>query len=237
VAAAEPSLVLPPPGGLVRIGAVPWPFHWPEPRVLAQHGPAPDLSGSRFDAPRGEYRTLYFASDVTGALVEVLARFRQVPDLAQRLSDDGFDTPPDPEHDPPIAFGAVVADYLTNRCAGSVHVDDQARFIDVDDPATHNFLHLLAGQPLLDRFGLDRIDRGSFLSRDRALTRHLALELYTHAHDRAAGLRYPSALDPTVTCYAVWDHADELLSGHDVDPLDVTQQTVRDAAARLRLTL
>jgi hypothetical protein len=66
----------------VRVGYRPDPFLWRDPKRLEdepQHGPY--LAGNRFDAPAGEYRTLYFATMPYGAWLEKLSRFQPIADF------------------------------------------------------------------------------------------------------------------------------------------------------------
>ena len=116
---------------------------------------------------------------------------------------------------------------------GLVRVDPDARFIDVDDGRTHRALEKYGGRPLLKELGVGRIDRGTFLSPDRRLTRCAARELHDLLDGLAIGLRYTSAMDEDAECWAIWDHGRPSLHDHDVEPVDESSTDLQRALPRL----
>jgi RES domain len=236
-AAAEPRLVPPPPGSLYRIGLKPDPFTWREPRKLSedeehQLGAPVLLAGNRFDAPSGEFRTLYFADSVDGAYLERLSRFRARKGLAEDLDDEA-----DATRAEPLVEGQVPRDLLDRLVVGEVQLEPAALLIDVEDPATLAALTLGVGDRFLRRFGLDRFDRGVVLSRDRRITRPLALELYNMSNGRAVGLRYSSAHNPAGACFALWPTALAFTHEHALAPADLSSPALANAATILGITL
>ena len=72
-----------PPGPVTRIGRRPNPWAWPP--WEAQHSDA--TFGNRWDDPEGNYRVLYAATQLEGAYVEVLSRFRPDPVVVAELGE------------------------------------------------------------------------------------------------------------------------------------------------------
>jgi hypothetical protein len=180
-AAAEPKLVSPPPSGLVRVGRNPTPIQWRDPRTrLEEEAASPLLTGNRFDAPDGEFRSIYFGSTIYGAWIEKLSPFRPVSDLAERIA-----AALDPDEDEDSGFesdlrsGVLEADFFKDLVVVEVPVHPDAVFIDVENAATLDALNLRVGRSFLDRYQLgERFTRGVPLSHDRRVTRSLALELH-----------------------------------------------------------
>lgn len=119
----------------------------------------------------------------------------------------------------PATIITFPADVLDTLVMGSVTIDAECRFVDVDDPRNHRYLEQLGGRPLLQLLDVGRIDRGSFISPDRRLTRRVAGELYEIAGTGIHGLRYTSVIDEKAECWAIWEHARGKLSAHDTEPI------------------
>ena len=193
--AADDVQLAPPPGGeLFHLGRRPEPFWWHLPEPLDLTADPIQTAAGRFDDPDGKYATLYCATDYYGALLETLAPLRPVPGLSEQI-DQALEEPPDPEHDLPVGSKAFPSDFLGTQVMGIVRVDSAVRFVDVDHPRTHAALEQHGGTPLLKTLHVGRIDRGTFMSPDRRLTRQAAHALHELLGGSAIGLRYPSALD------------------------------------------
>ena len=96
-----------PLGRVTRIGRRPNPWAWPP--WEAQHSDA--TFGNRWDDPEGIYRVLYAATQLEGAYVEVLSRFRPDPVVVAELAKiDGSSE----EHQ----FGIVPSEWLETRAIG-----------------------------------------------------------------------------------------------------------------------
>jgi hypothetical protein len=229
-AGADMHLVPPPRGLLYHVGPAPNPFRWRLPAKLDLT--AAITASGRFDAPNGDYATLYCATERYGALLEKLAPLRPIPDLRTRV-EEVLSGAPDPQYDRIPGSAPFPADIFEALQMGIVAVDPDAQFIDVDDPKTHVALEKYGGKPLLQVLRISRIDRGTFLSPDRALTRRAAHELYQLAGGLAAGLRYTSAIAGDAECWAIWDHARSRLHDHDVEPIDVSSPDLKRALPRL----
>lgn len=87
-----------------------WPHGPPRPGWAHARRAAARLSGNRFDAPDGEYRSIYLASAPYGCYLEKLTAFRHERPLEQRVLDsfgngddpdypDGPDPGPGSEHE------------------------------------------------------------------------------------------------------------------------------------------
>src|SRR5262249_61109324 len=93
-----------PLGRVPRIGRRPNPWAWPP--WEAQHSDA--TFGNRWDDPEGIYRVLYAATQLEGAYVEVLSRFRPDPVVVAELAKiDGSSE----EHQ----LGIVPSEWLETR--------------------------------------------------------------------------------------------------------------------------
>jgi hypothetical protein len=242
-AAGRPRLVPPPSRELWRIGFRARPLAWRHARPLLGAPPTGELAGGRFDAPSGEFSTVYFASTQYGACLEKLAPLR--PDIRLQDRIDAFlDEEPDPEHDIPFSL-RVPSDFCSDHVFVSATVDPNALFVDVDATETHRALHERAAElspelrALIEEHQMQRVDRGAFLSHVRPLTRHLALQLYNlYGHEaNVIGLRFPSSLDPAAECWAVWDTGEPFVSPPDIAPVDFSNTSLRAAASRLGLTV
>jgi hypothetical protein len=236
-AAAELKLVPPPPGPLFRVGRSPDPFVWRDPRpLMATEDEAPLLTGNRFDAPHNEFRSLYFATEPYGCWLEKLAPLRPIADLPGRI-DAAMTEPPDVEYDVDLAAVAVGPDFFGGLVLAEAFIDADARFVDVEHEDTLATLSQLVGLPFLTPFVLDRFDRGVAMSRDRRLTRALALELFALAGGAAVGLRYTSVHAAGVHCWSLWDTAGPLLHQRSLAAVDLTSRELREAADTLRIEL
>jgi hypothetical protein len=246
VAAAEPKLVPPPRGGLVRVGRQPTPILWRDPRTrLEDEDASPLLTGNRFDAPNGEFRTVYFGTTAYGAWLEKLSPERPISDLAARIEatfagegEEGFDTEEDEGFESDLSPDLVLdADFFDGLVLAEVQLHPDVWFIDVEHEDTLAALSQLVGRPFLERFGLDRFDRGVPLHRDRRITRSLALELYLIARGAAVGLKWTSVHASGVECWALWENAVPFMHSETHRPFDLTSPDLRNAAATLRITV
>jgi hypothetical protein len=120
---------------------------------------------------------------------------------------------------------------------GTAAIESDRRFLDVEDPENHRLLEQLGGNALLQLLGVDRIDRGSFDANDRALTRRVARELYDQVDHDVGGLRFLSAIDADVECWAIWERARPHLVDLGVEPFDTTTPDLRAVAEFLGFDL
>jgi hypothetical protein len=213
VPAADLHLVPPPDGGVYRLARGPDPFVWYPAKTLAEteDGSLVLLSGNRFDAPDGEFRSLYAATAPYGCALEKLAAFRDSQsDYEQKIIDatsggdpdaqnieDATGPDPDQEFDRPLLRGIVPRDYFDSRegapdtriVLGHARLNHDALFVDVEHEQTIAALDRLVDRKLLASFGVDRVDRGLVHNRNRRITRPLAREIHRIATSRTdAGL-------------------------------------------------
>jgi hypothetical protein len=223
MAAAAAWQTIPPPRGRIHhVGRPPDPFYWHTPVALDLEQP----SGGRFDDPHGEYATLYCASTAYGALLEKLSPLRPIPELVAQY-DSALDDDVDPEFDHPPTGAHFPVGFCDTNVMGTASIDSDRCFLDVEDPENHRLLEQLGGQALLQLLAVNRIDRGTFTANDRALTRRIAREIYDQAGEDIAGLRYLSAIDADIECWAIWDRARPDLHHRDIEPFDLTTPDLR----------
>lgn len=195
-----PASVPAPKAGLWRIGRGDNPLlvRPSEPQTLGV-----SRSGNRFDSTSGDYGVSYFGSSLEVCFGETLARFRPSAALVGLLSEEwqemGF-----------MALGAVPAEWRVRRTAVRVLVSQDARFLDIESPHTHQHLRkeLALG---LASLGYSELDVGIVRGRDRRITR-LVSEWAYHAtageEDPSpvyAGIRYLSRISDAWECWAVFD--------------------------------
>lgn len=232
-AAADMHLVPPPRGGvLYHVGPRPNPFIWRLPHPLDLSADPPITAGNRLDAPDGDYATLYCATGRYGALLEKLSPLRPISELRTRIAE-ALEGEPDAEHDHVPGSIEFPVDIFDTLQMGIVSINPEERFVDVDHPDTHGALEKYGGRPLLDELRIARIDRGTFLSPDRGLTRRAAHEIHELVAGIAAGIRYTSAIDASAECWAIWDHTAPRLHSHDVEPIDAGSPDVGPVVQRL----
>lgn len=98
---------------------------------------------NRYDDPHGFYGVRYVAEELTGALLETMARFRPAPNAESRLAAVvGVDPDELDHHDPTQA----VEDWLRAQRVARVTLDEPRPLVDVHDPT---LLAALAKHPLV----------------------------------------------------------------------------------------
>jgi hypothetical protein len=200
-------LVGPPDGGFWRATSHHEPFDPPPPPPAV--GAVDDDSG-RWDAPTGEYKVLYCATDPEGALGEKLADF--MPNVAAILRVEAFlEDEPDPEVAEDYLEAGLDATDIDSFAWLLAHApaDPAGQFIDVWHPATAVAL-LPRAAYLLRKFRLSALDRRALADERRGFTRRLGALIRDDALGgdgelRAAGLRYESRLPPAWECWALWE--------------------------------
>lgn len=153
-------------------------------------------AGNRFDVAGGGL--LYLGSTAEGCFAETLARFR--PTAAMRAivadEDSGF-----------VVCGGVPQDWRAQRLLAAVEAIDPLPFVDVEDPATHEYLTAVMA-PQLETLGVTQLDVASLRGTNRLLTRAISTWAYAATDDdgnpRYSGLRYKSRLGDH-ECWAVFD--------------------------------
>lgn len=220
-----------------------WRVH-PNPAALPRlTGDGPGLN--RYDDPLGEYAVRYVAENLTGAMLETMARFRPAPDAEALLSAvEGVDSADDPYFDRVDGL----RDWLAVQQVGRVVLTDaQRQLLDVHDP---ELLRDLDKHPLvraaLDDSGLGtplnpaRLDEG-VVRLGGPVGRTITQAFSGAVHDSlpgVAGLAYRSRLDDEEWCWALWGHIDVEVRS---EPLDAAhrhhRRAVQHAAALLEIQI
>jgi hypothetical protein len=161
-----------PSAGVLRVATGPWPFAFYPPRSPLVDNGQPVLGGNRWDDPRGSFATLYCASGAEGAFAETISRYRDAPDLLDRI--DAFLTgAPDDDYDfelRPATSPRTTSTTATSATSASTPTSSSSTSSNTDT-------HTAAGadlRRLLARYGIRRIDRSVFLHADRRVTRAIA---------------------------------------------------------------
>lgn len=235
-------LVGSPPGGFWRVTGHHDPFDPPPaPPPLGEVGPDEDDSG-RWDAPQGEYRVLYCATEPEGAVGERLAAF--MPNVAAvRRIESFLDDGPDPEYSEDYLDVGLDADDIDSFDWLLAHAPatPAARFIDVWHPLTAIALFPRAVS-LFAAFGLKVLDRRALADERRGLTRRLGGLMRSDATGengelRVAGLRYESRLPPGWECWALWEPLPLDTDEAHVERVDIDTPALRRAAELLGVVL
>jgi hypothetical protein len=212
-------------------------FHVPEP--LPNPAPVAIEEGNRWDDAEGRFATVYCASSAEASFGEVIARYRERRGLLERI-DRFLSQRPDPEYDPVLSPGVVPAEFFDGRWLGHVGVDPAVRFVDVEDPATHAAVDATLRRRLA-QYGVRRIDRSTFLSPDRRVTRMIASRYHwlaqTPDHGDWRGLRYTSRLAPDWECWAIWQPSPLLDSQLTIEKVTREHPALDAATRRLGIRL
>jgi hypothetical protein len=196
------------------------------------------------DDPVGRYAVRYVAENLSGAMVETMARFRPAPRAEALLAAVEGLTDEDVDHRDPVEG---VGDWLAVQQVGRVNLAKPEVLLDVHDP---ELLRDLDKHPLV-RAALEASGLGTPLNPARLDEGIVRLggpfgRPVTQAFGRAvrewlgevAGLAYRSRLDDEEWCWAIWDDTDVEVS---VEPLDPThrhhRRAVQHAAATLEIQL
>jgi hypothetical protein len=231
-----------PRGGFWRVTRHPEPFDPPPaPPPVGEVAPDEDASG-RWDAPRGEYRVLYGATEPEGALGEKLAAF--MPNVAAVRHIESFlDDKPDSEYGEDYLGVGLDADDVESFGWLLAHApaNPAARFIDVWHPRTVVALFPHAAF-LLRTFGLKVLDRRALADERRGFTRRLGGLMRAEATAkngelRAAGFRYESRLPPGWECWALWEPLPIDADRAEVERVGINTPALRRAAELLGVVL
>jgi len=228
--------LVPPPARFFRIARAVNPFNWSPPREPLPDREGPVFEGRRWDDPEGRFATVYCGSSPEAAFAETIAPFRAVPKLQERILEATDEDEPDPAYDFEDLEGLVPVGYF-ERSLGYALIDEEARFVDVDDARTHNALNARFGE-LLEKLGAGRqFDRGLMMTQDRRVTRQVAGFLHEHHEHHAIGIRYESRLMSDLECWALWPQAQVAVYDIDVEPISPETPALVAVAERLGVTL
>ncbi len=187
-----------PPPVLYRVGSRDNVFKWRLPNLTLEASDPKD--GSRWDAPRADFATLYFATAEVGAFIETLKYFLVDEDFLERMRMETPEEEPEPQFD--LEFRRQVTSDYFKRVLASVTFGGDVKFIDVDHPLTHAQLNR-ERPDLLKEWNLAEFDRGVVMTQDRRITRTLAGHLRTRSTPDIVGIRYESRRSAGKECWAV----------------------------------
>jgi hypothetical protein len=155
-------------------------------------------SGNRFDVLGGG--VLYGASTPSGCYAETLARFRLSAGMRQKVEEMDADGSR-------MACGGVPADWRARRTRATLSMRDPLPFLDVEHPATHEYLTSQMASELA-ALGLSVLDVAAVRGPNRHVTRAIASWAYAATNDddelRYSGIRYVSKLGDW-ECWAIFD--------------------------------
>jgi hypothetical protein len=199
---------------------------------------------NRYDDPHGFYGVRYVAEELTGALLETMARFRPAPNAESRLAAVvGVDPDELDHHDPTQA----VEDWLRAQRVARVTLDEPRPLVDVHDPT---LLAALAKHPLvqaaIEGSGLGTRRNPATLDEGvirlggpvgRPITQAASRAIHDWFPDYG-GIAYRSRLDDEEWCWALWDDTPVVIESEPLDPeRRHHRQGVRYAARRLEILL
>jgi RES domain len=235
-------LVGSPSGGFWRVTSHHEPFDPPPAPPPVGEGASDEDDSGRWDAPQGEYRVLYCATEPEGAVGEKLAAF--MPNVAAvRRIESFLDDEQDPEYgEDYLDIGLDAEDVESfGWLLAQAPANPAARFIDVWHPATVVALFPRAAS-LLAAFGLKVLDRRALADERRGFTRRLGglMRADATAEDGelgAAGLRYESRLAPGWECWALWEPLPLDADEASVERVGIDTPALRRAAELLGVVL
>lgn len=220
-----------------------WRVH-PVPAVLPRLTDTPP-GANRYDDPDGLHAVRYCAENLTGALLETMARFRPYPAVESLLdSIEGIEDG-DVEHRDP---SEGLLDWLDMQKVGRITLSNPDELlVDVHDPA---LLSSIDKHPFvrraLDESGLGtpldpaRLDEGIVRLGGpvgRPITQAISAAIRDW-HPEIAGVAYRSRLDDDEWCWAIWDITEIRIA---IEPLVPShrhhRRAVQHAATRLEIAL
>jgi hypothetical protein len=184
-------------------------------------------AGNRFDVPGGG--VLYAASSPEACYVETLARFRPTPRIRELVRDEpGF-----------MVTGGVPQDWRLQRALARIRVEEPLPFLDVEDPATHEFLNQQLASELVALGYNSPLDLATICNQDRRLSRAIADYAYTAVEANGlptySGIRYMSRIGSGWECWAIFEGTDVALV--DQRPIELHDPDLQRVAKMWELTI
>jgi RES domain len=230
-----------PAEGIYRLSAWERPLDPPPPpEPLGTVDPEHDSSG-RWDAPDGEFSTLYCATEAEGSFGEKLGQFIPQPEVVLDIENFLDDDPDDEFADDDLAAGLspTNVDELGWQLVWAP-TDRDARTFDLTSSRTWLALAPSIAANLRE-FGLP-VTAAALKSSKRGVTRRVAGRLYESAHDDAGdlmvhGLSYESWRPPAWECWALWEPLPLDVGAATVQDVTIDHPALRSAAAKLGVPL
>lgn len=185
-----------PIGRVTRIGRSPDPWAWPP--WEAQH--SDNTFGNRWDDPEGVYRVLYACSQLEGAYVEVLSRFRPDPVvIAEFAAIEG----PSEEY----RIGIVPVTWLANRAIGEATLTGV--YADVGHARSLTYLRTVMA-PRLIHHNISDLDAAAIrVAAPRRFTQEISNHIYklssSDGTPRFAGIEYESRFGDNYQNWAIFE--------------------------------
>jgi RES domain len=185
-----------PPGRVMRIGRKPDPWAWPP--WEAQH--SDNTFGNRWDDPEGVYRVLYACTQLDGAYVEVLSRFRPDPAVLAGLAEiTGADND--------YRIGVVPTTWLETRVIGEATLTGM--YADVGHARSLTYLRSVMAARLI-HYNLVDVDAAAIrLTAPRRFTQGISNHIYKlstpDGMPRFAGIEYESRFGDNYQNWAVFE--------------------------------
>jgi len=218
-------------------------------RVHPDPGALPHLTHSgpgrnRYDDPLNAYGVRYVAENLTGALLETMARFRAVPTVQSRLAAViGVE-----DDDPSYSQMDAIRDWLAMQRVGLVTLADPRALVDVHDPLLladinkhYQVVAALEASELGTALNPATLDEGVIRlggPRARPITQAVSRAMYEGYRDVVGGIAYRSRLDDQEWCWALWDDTDVIVVDEPLTPLRRHhRQAVQHAATALEIQL
>ena len=218
-----------PQGPVRRIGRLPDPWAWPP--WEAQH--SDNTFGNRWDDPEGVYRVVYACSQLEGAYVEVLSRFRPDPVVLAELA--GIDGSNDD-----YQVGIIPTTWLETRTIGEATLT--GIYADVGHARSLMYLRTaMAGR--LIHYSIADLDAAAIrLSAPRRFTQEISNHIYRlSAPDETpkfAGIEYESRFGDNYQNWAIFERpGQDPISDAIVRPVRRDDPDLHDALTALGLTL
>jgi RES domain len=218
-----------PPSRVTRVGRRPNPWAWPP--WEAQHSDA--TFGNRWDDPEGIYRVLYAATQLEGAYVEVLSRFRPDPAVVAELAKiDGSSEA--------YQIGIVPSEWLEARAIGQATLTGV--YADVGHARSLTYLRV-AMAPRILHHDIGDLDAAAIrLSAPRRFTQEISNHIYLlslpSGLPRFAGIEYESRLGDNYQNWAIFERPrQKAIANPRIRPIRRDDQSLHAALASLGLTL
>ena len=193
------------PGAVWRIGYEPDPWAWTD-WAYASDG----RFDGRWDAPAGEYRTVYAGSSYFACLVEVLARFRPDPALTA-VSDLIIEDELDAAVYGTVDAGIVDPAWFAVRRVARAHLSGS--YCDVSESTTIATLRRHFAAMAVSDFGLADFDASALLnSGPRELTQEVGRFIYALSLGEGStfdGVRFLSRHGADLELWAVFERSDD----------------------------
>jgi len=225
------------PGTVWRVGYAPSPWEWTDWKFANTDG----RFDGRWDDPAGQYRTLYVAESAAACFIEVLAKFRPDPRVADGLDEIESDNV-DEIAFPTLPPGCVSTDWIENRRIGSATL--RGAYVQVTRVAAVAALRPDWVWPAR-RLGVTDFDTSALKdSGPRALTQAISRYLYettVEGQPAYSGVEFSSRHGDDLRLWAIFEYPDHALVSPQLaditdEPLAAAHPALQEAMNLFQLT-